>query len=369
MKGQAFQRSLLLLMARFRIQGAKMNRVTICFVLAFLASGLFSCSKPGSPSGPVNPVWILNQDLPSISAIGVSGNNLVAASPELSEVSLYLSTDNGSSWEMTNKIPVNNHDINNPLFLIPSTALLIDGASIFVGVGGYTGSVLVSTDNGINWTEKDHGFTEVVNSFALIGGTIFAGTNKGLFHSTNGGMGWIADNAAMSYPITQLTVYGSNLLAGTTFNGIYRFTKNGTSWSAVNSGFSENSIYGLSVIGSNIFADVFKSTADSANGVYISTDGGNNWNESSVKSQKNMLVGLLYASGSKLFVGTNVGVFLSVNSGETWVDITAGTAIDSLGTMALTVNDMYLFAGTNGSNGVWRYPLSQLPAEIKSNKN
>ncbi len=268
---------------------------------------------------------------------------------------------------MTNDIPVYNHSTNNQLFLIPTSTFLVNGRSVFVGIGGYTGSVYVSTDNGMSWTQRDPNFTEVVNSFALIGETIFAGTNNGVFHSLNNGVGWIADNITMSYQITQLTVYGSNLFAGTSFNGVYRFTNNGAGWSAIKSGFIGMSIYGLAVIGSNIFTDAFKSVVDSTNGVYISKDDGNSWDEINAEPKNQMLVGRLYASVSNLFVSANAGVFLSINDGETWVDIAAGTPVDSLAATALAVNDLYLFEGTNGTKGVWRYPLSQLPTGVKSN--
>jgi hypothetical protein len=61
---------------------------------------------------------------------------------------------------------------------------------------------------------------------------------------------------------------------GTTGEGVFHSTNNGASWSAVDTGLTNTDIYGLAVIGTNIFAGTFQSPGDSIGGVFVSTNDG-----------------------------------------------------------------------------------------------
>ncbi len=82
---------------------------------------------------------------------------------------------------------------------------------------------------------------------------------------------WRQINVPNSGEVWALGVKGSNILAGTIHNGVFRLINNGTSWKAVGSGLRNNSVLCFAVDGNNIFAG----TRD--NGVFLTTNNGANW--------------------------------------------------------------------------------------------
>ena len=92
-----------------------------------------------------------------------------------------------------------------------------------------------------------------VTSFAVRGGTIFAGTfGSGVFLSTNNGTSWSAVGLSNSQ-VLSVTVMGSIIFVGTLDGGIFLSKDNGTSWSAVDSGLTNLDIRSLVVSGRNMF--------------------------------------------------------------------------------------------------------------------
>jgi hypothetical protein len=79
-------------------------------------------------------------------------------------------------------------------------------------------------------------FTETysyVHSFAVSGTNIIAGTDNGVFISTDNGLSWV-NKGLRGITIMSLTVSGKNVYAGTSGNGVVLSTDNGMSWSTEN---------------------------------------------------------------------------------------------------------------------------------------
>jgi hypothetical protein len=100
------------------------------------------------------------------------------------------------------------------------------------------------------------GFTNTrVNCLAVSSGSTFAGTNAGVFLSTNNGTSWTEVNSGlMNMTVLSLAVNGGNIFAGTSGGGVFLSSNNGTSWSAVNSGLTKRNVSCLLVSGSNLLA-------------------------------------------------------------------------------------------------------------------
>ena len=94
----------------------------------------------------------------------------------------------------------------------------------------------------------------IINTLAVKGTNLFAGTANGIFLSTNNGASWTAASTGVTNTsISALGVFGSNLFAGD--NGIQLSTNNGNSWLTVDSGVPSNSYVSLlSMSGANLFA-------------------------------------------------------------------------------------------------------------------
>ena len=67
--------------------------------------------------------------------------------------------------------------------------------------------------------------------------------------------------------LKSIAISGSNIFAGTS-DGVYLSTDNGNNWTAVNNGLSGNSLFveSIAISGSNIFAGTYRG------GVFISND-------------------------------------------------------------------------------------------------
>ncbi len=111
---------------------------------------------------------------------------------------------------------------------------------------------------------------------------------------------WMPTNGPNSGGVFCLTVSGSNLLAGAT--GIYITSDSGANWIQTSSGIPPyTGITSIVNSESNLFAGALNG------GVFLSTNSGSSWAQVGLSDT---LVYCLAASGANLFAGTNRGVFL-----------------------------------------------------------
>lgn len=139
-----------------------------------------------------------------------------------------------------------------------------------VYVGGDTNysypCVLITTDLGATWTQSNAGLAGAVNVLLTVPGVanlVYAGTNNGLFKSTDGGATWAAT------PLTQQVralvadpAHPANVYAGTYGAGVYASTDGGTTWNPMNTGLTCNNVLSLALRGG------------AENTIYAGTEGG-----------------------------------------------------------------------------------------------
>jgi len=245
----------------------------------------------------------------NIHCLAIKGANLLAGADTLPGIGIsgiFLSTNSGASWSVTS-LP--RKSVN---------ALLADGLNVFAGTfGALAFKTYVSTDDGATWNVTGGQPASVSSVTALIRSdtNLIAGSESGSFISTQGAS-WSLGNA--NTYVTSFAGIGSNVFMGSiaffSGSGVYRSTNHGSTWTELNSGLTDTSVYALA------------------------------------------------ASSTNLFAGTASGVFLSSNNGASWTAVNTGltTPIN-----ALTVNGTMLFAGTDG--GVWRRPLTQMITSVQGN--
>lgn len=136
---------------------------------------------------------------------------------------------------------------------------------------------------------------------------------------------------------------GSNLMAGTG-TGVFLSTDNGTSWIESSSGLSAN-VQAIAVNGSNIYAGTYGS------GVYMSTNHGASWSAAnSGLTGFALYVWTFLVSGTDILAGTSNGVYISTNSGTTWLPRNTGITGTTVVSMLMSGTDVVV--GTN-NNGVY----------------
>jgi hypothetical protein len=138
-----------------------------------------------------------------------------------------------------------------------------DVASIAINSSGYIfagtdGGVYLSTNSGTSWTQENNGLTNIyvfsvdINS----SGYIFAGTyGGGVYSSTNNGASWTQVGLTSS-EIYSLAINSTGyIFAGTFGGGVYFSTNNGTSWTQGNNGLTNSDVHSLAITPSGyIFA-------------------------------------------------------------------------------------------------------------------
>ncbi len=245
----------------------------------------------------------------TIDAVADSGAEVVAGIND----GVFLSTDGGALWTHTG--------FPSPIGVVPVLAVVVSGTNIFAGSSGK--GVYVSTNYGVNWVQSNSGITNTtVRALSLSGGNLFAGTNSGVFLSTDDGTNWTPQGLSgiviNSIAIASIRSVGTDLYAGTN-DGVFLSTNNGSIWTQVNGGLTDTLISSIVTYGTNVFAGTDSS------GVFLSTSNGASW--------------------------------YSVNSGLTSTDV-----------VCLAIGDTNLYAGTIGG-GVWRRPLSQMVTGIEGHSD
>ena len=161
--------------------------------------------------------------------------------------------------------------------------------------------------------------------------TVYAGTQLGVYKSTDAGANWTAANAGLPQgdtffdlvydtDITALAIDPINpsiLYAGTRSSGFFKSTNGGESWTQANSGLLNQRVTGIVLDPANS-ATVYAATGG---GVYKSTNGAGNWTAANSGLTELVIQALVIdpKNPSTLYAGTaSQGVFKSTNGGQSW---------------------------------------------------
>jgi hypothetical protein len=200
-----------------------------------------------------------------------------------------------------------------------------------------------------------------VYSMANSNNTIFAGTNDGVYKSTDGGFSWqgidirgfrslIPENVS-HLELSCLSIRGNKLFAGT--NGIGVFIFDGKKWQLSSEGLPDELNVGDKPAVKSIAHDRENIFIATGNGrIYINPDGGSSWRESSIISSG---VGPILIKGDSIFVGGRCNVrsirrdcclYLSNDGGNNWNNIDSALGCVAVFTLIEHNNNIYI--GTIG---------------------
>jgi hypothetical protein len=211
---------------------------------------------------------------------------------------VYRSSDNGVTWEYVW------HD--NDIYY----SLCADGNKLFTGSSHYC---YVSTDDGATWTTLD---IFDIWCYYCNGNLVIAGGINKVFVSIDQGNSFTTINIPFNFSIVNIHTIigmGSELFAGTSYDGVYKSTDMGWSWSPVKTGMGPKDVRALTVTGSS-------SLVAGANhaGVFRSTNSGANWSRSMSGFPAGSTISGLFAEKSTVLAGTYDGVFRSTDNGLNW---------------------------------------------------
>ncbi len=243
-----------------------------------------------------------------IRRIWASNNNAIT------DGDLLITNDKGENWN-TFKNSIN---IKNGIY-----SLAIDNNNIYIGSLEY---FYVSNDFGKNWKEIVFDFPgwTVISSLLVLEGKVYAGTwNNGIYATTDNGISWTEKNHGLPLKIINcFALVGSNIFASVGYgNEIYLSTDQGESWTLKNNGLEQYADFNqLAVIGDKIFTTSY-SDSDIRGGtkvIYMSSDMGNTWiKKNNAKSFKLNKYSFAAIEG-RLFVGDSENLYYSDDFGDTW---------------------------------------------------
>ena len=232
-----------------------------------------------------------------IYGIGKSGQNIII-SPG------YYSSNNGISWIKCN-FP---HESPN----IRQFASL--GDTIFT----IFSNIYSSFDHGVTWTLRDYVHYRFYFSIEANNNDLYAGSNEGIFKSTNRGNNWYAMNQGLPVTntyVTTLEVHNGNLY--TAYDHIiYKYSLTNSQWTPTNNFFG-NSYFDCLLS----FNDKLYAIADyGRHGLYYTTNDGNSWNKTKLINNN---IKYLKDINNKIFAcSDSSGIYTSTNNGDSWNSIT-----------------------------------------------
>jgi photosystem II stability/assembly factor-like uncharacterized protein len=217
----------------------------------------------------------------------------------------------------------------------------IDNFNFIERVVGTSGTILISTSGGSNWTSQ---YSGTGNELRFIGKPIYSfitGSLGTILKSPNG-INWIVLSSGTNQTLNSIVKVGFiTLIAVGNLGVILSSTDLGTSWSPVTSGTSNN----LYSIVSNL-SD--KSWIVGANGTILnSTNSGLNWHAQQSGSSVNLNFLYFVDDNNLWIVGANGKILRTTNSGINWINVVSGTT-GNLKTFHLYANNGWAF-GANGT--------------------
>ena len=145
---------------------------------------------------------------------------------------------------------------------------------------------------------------------------------------------WVQTGGPLGGPVDCITASpnGTDIFAGTE-GGVFRSTDGGTTWRASSKGLPGDWVMALTVAGPDLFAGTY------LNGVFRSTDNGATWAqacEGMLTPQDHLGVNSFARFGDNLFAGTwGEGVFVSSNNGTNWAPVSSGLTDKTVWTLAV----------------------------------
>ncbi|HXF99221.1 MAG TPA: T9SS type A sorting domain-containing protein [Bacteroidota bacterium] len=217
----------------------------LVWALGSLQSNLLAGTQTGAAFRSTNNgVSWTNVGMVGVRGFALHRDTLFAC--QWSSAIVLQSTDSGATWAATGSLP----GAIGGLWPIAS-----NGSYLFVG--GQSGGIRQSSNNGTTWEIANNGLTNTtVYSLAVVGSKLFAGTGgAGVFRSTNNGELWTASSSGLgNQTVYALLVKDSLLIAGTASAGVFVSRDSGTTWYSVNQGLTNLQVVALAADNQYLYA-------------------------------------------------------------------------------------------------------------------
>jgi photosystem II stability/assembly factor-like uncharacterized protein len=222
------------------------------------------------------------------------------------------------------------------------------------------GRIYASTDGGRSWRVSDNGLPgdATVNDFAVASGVVFVGTSgDGVYASRDLGASWelVMPAVGGDEAVNAMVTTSSVVMAGMRARGVVASSDGGKSWRAANEGLSNLEVRRLAEIEGRVFAGT-------NGGLFVSGNHGESWDHLVGVGQINGVAGL----HGDLYVADVDGVLVSRDAGRSWQRTYDDSTPHNLGSDGNSLFAMLYWQGVvRTSDGqVWEAAQKGLPKDL-----
>ncbi len=254
-------------------------------------------------------------------------------------VGIYRSTDNGLTYNTSNS------GISG---VSPNIYNLFELNNILYAHKANTVEVYKSTDDGLTWSLCNSGLTGSTGNISLVNSKLYFGNVNGLKEYNTIANLWSTSPLNQSISGNVIHFY-NNKYYGLFSNNprLVATSDNGTTWNITDNDVLMASIENLSVTNNNILFGF-----SSLNGMYLFNQTDSLWSRftpyfydfggaiATILSTKVNCIE--YGAGNNYYIGTEGGVWSSIDSGITWIQHHIGLPITNTTFSYKTVNDLHI---------------------------
>ncbi|MBL4604246.1 MAG: glycosyl hydrolase, partial [Flavobacteriaceae bacterium] len=274
-----------------------------------------------------------------------------------SSVGVWKSSDGGTTWNATGSM-VGNPNSMNDIYILPTNTIMV----------ATNNGIHKSTDGGVSWTRKLSGNIRALRMRPNDFSSWYAVSSSIFYKSIDGGETFqsvsitgLSGASRLEIDVTPANadyIYIVKANSGNTFGGIWKSTDSGTSFNKTSETSdifrSSQSWYDLALAVSSNDPDIlYVGVLD----IWKSTDGGDNfsqinqWNNPNVDSYTHADIHFLRFIDDKFYAGTDGGVYVSINEGNKFTDLTENLAISQFYRVSVSPQNSNNIVGGIQDNG------------------